>query len=118
MKKLTMLVVGAAGYVLGTRAGRERYEQIKQKATTLWNDPKVQSAVDDVQTQARQTGADVGHKVADAAGDAKFKVTDKVQGGGDADPASDTYRPGDEAVGPPPVPGGSRIADAAREGTS
>ena len=28
MSKLTLIAAGAAGYVLGTRAGRERYEQI------------------------------------------------------------------------------------------
>jgi hypothetical protein len=35
----------AAGYVLGTRAGRESYEKIRTKATELWNNPKVQSTV-------------------------------------------------------------------------
>ena len=30
--KLTLLAGLAAGYVLGTRAGRERYEQIRQAA--------------------------------------------------------------------------------------
>jgi hypothetical protein len=41
------LVVGlAAGYVLGTRAGRERYEQIKQQALKVWNLPPVQKQVD------------------------------------------------------------------------
>ena len=32
MKKLTVLVAGAAGYVLGARAGRQRYEQIASGA--------------------------------------------------------------------------------------
>ena len=32
MKKLMLLVAGGVGYVLGTRAGRERYEQIKKTA--------------------------------------------------------------------------------------
>ncbi len=72
----------------------------------VWNNPQVKSTVDDVQTQARQT-----------AHDAKSKVTDKVKHH-DPDPASDTYRPGDEVIGPPPVPGGSVIADAAHDGTS
>ena len=117
MKKLTVLVVGAAGYVLGSRAGRQRYEQIKRQATKAWNNPKVQSAVDDVQTQAKHAGAEVGSKVADVAGDAKTKVTDKLKGN-DTDPASDDYQPGDEVIGPPPVPGGSTIADASRRDQS
>jgi hypothetical protein len=40
--KIPLLVGGAVGYVLGTRAGRERYEQIKTQAQTIWNNPKVQ----------------------------------------------------------------------------
>jgi len=40
------LVVGlAAGYVLGTRAGRERYEQIKQQASKVWDLDPVQEQV-------------------------------------------------------------------------
>jgi hypothetical protein len=115
VNKLTVLAIGAAGYVLGARAGRERYEQIKRQAHRAWNNPTVKSAVDDVQAQAKHTGAEVGAKVADAAGEAKTKVSHKLKGN-DADPGSDTYRAGDEIIGPPPVPGGSRIADASREG--
>ncbi|MDQ1129567.1 hypothetical protein [Microbacterium sp. SORGH_AS_0888] len=40
------LVIGlAAGYVLGTRAGRERYEQIKAQALKVWNLDPVQKQV-------------------------------------------------------------------------
>ena len=63
VKKMTVLAVAAAGYVLGARAGRERYEQIRTQATKAWNNPTVQSAVDDVQAQAKQAGADVSSKV-------------------------------------------------------
>jgi hypothetical protein len=59
VKKLTLLVVAGAGYVLGSRAGRERYEQIKTQATKTWNNPKVQEAADAVQTQAKQAAGDV-----------------------------------------------------------
>ncbi len=34
------------GYVLGARAGRERYEQIKDAADKAWNTPTVQKGVD------------------------------------------------------------------------
>ena len=41
------LVVGAAlGYVLGTRAGRERYEQIKRAAAGARKHPAVSQLVD------------------------------------------------------------------------
>jgi len=40
------LVIGlAAGYVLGTRAGRERYEQIKAQAAKVWELDPVQKQV-------------------------------------------------------------------------
>ncbi|GGC71764.1 hypothetical protein IEU95_14345 [Hoyosella rhizosphaerae] len=41
------LVVGvAAGYVLGTRAGRERYNQISRAAKTLATSPATKKAID------------------------------------------------------------------------
>ncbi|MCX6502540.1 MAG: hypothetical protein NT132_09090 [Microbacterium sp.] len=40
------LIIGlAAGYVLGTRAGHERYEQIKEQALKVWNLDPVQKQV-------------------------------------------------------------------------
>ena len=46
------LVIGlAAGYVLGTRAGRERYEQIKEQALKVWNLDPVQKQVDRAKAQ-------------------------------------------------------------------
>lgn len=52
-KKLTFLVGAAAGYVLGARSGRERYDQIVQKAQSLWKDPRVQDAAEKVQHAAQ-----------------------------------------------------------------
>ena len=66
MKKLTLLIAAGAGYVLGSRAGRERYEQIKTQATKTWNNPKVQEAADAVQTQAKQAAGDVKTRAQDA----------------------------------------------------
>ena len=36
MTRLTVIVFGSAGYVLGARAGRERYDQIVGAARTSW----------------------------------------------------------------------------------
>ncbi len=38
MKKLMLLGAAAVGYVLGTRAGRERYEQIK---SSIWRESRI-----------------------------------------------------------------------------
>lgn len=47
MRGRIMFVAGAAvGYVLGSRAGRRRYEQIKAGAERVWNTAPVQKAVD------------------------------------------------------------------------
>ncbi|GAA3520252.1 hypothetical protein GCM10022234_14920 [Aeromicrobium panaciterrae] len=85
MKKLSVLAIGAVGYVLGSRAGRERYEQIKGQATKLWNRPVVQDAAGNVEQAVKSTASDVGSKIADVAGDASSKVVSKVKGDKDPD---------------------------------
>jgi hypothetical protein len=50
------LVIGlAAGYVLGTRAGRERYEQIKAQVEKVWNLEPVQDQVTKAKDFAKST---------------------------------------------------------------
>lgn len=53
MRKLMLLGAGAVGYVLGARAGRERYEQIAAQAQKLRNNPTVQKKVDDARHMAK-----------------------------------------------------------------
>jgi hypothetical protein len=43
--KLAFILGAAVGYVLGTRAGRERYEQIKRGAQRVWRTEPVQRGV-------------------------------------------------------------------------
>lgn len=43
--KLAFVLGAAVGYVLGTRAGRERYEQIKRGAQRVWRTEPVQRGV-------------------------------------------------------------------------
>lgn len=52
MSKIMMTAAFGAGYVLGTKAGRERYEQISAKVQKLWGHPKVQEQADKVKEQA------------------------------------------------------------------
>lgn len=47
-----LLVGGAVGYVLGSRAGRERYEQIKRWTARLADHPAVQGAAGVVRAKA------------------------------------------------------------------
>ena len=51
------LIVGiAAGYVLGSRAGRERYDQIKTQWLKVWNTEPVQKQVGKI-TEVTKTAA-------------------------------------------------------------
>lgn len=50
--KLTFAVGFAAGYTLGAKAGRERYEQISRVLNGLAESPTVQSAAGMLQAQA------------------------------------------------------------------
>lgn len=83
MKKLMLLVAGGVGYVLGTRAGRERYEQIKKAATRVKEDPRVQEKAHQAADLAKDKAPLVKDKVASAAGTAADKVTPSGSGSGD-----------------------------------
>lgn len=50
--RVTFAAGVAVGYVLGARAGRERYEQIKRAARRFADSPSVQAAAGVVQQQA------------------------------------------------------------------
>ena len=68
MRGKLLLVIGlAAGYVLGARAGRERYEDIKRAASKLWNDPRVQHQVRQAEDFAKDKAPDVVEFLADGA---------------------------------------------------
>jgi hypothetical protein len=72
--KTTFLAGFAAGYVLGARAGRERYEQIKQMAAGFASNPKVQETAGSLQSQATGLAATAKDKVAE-------KVQERRSGG-------------------------------------
>ena len=66
MKGKILFVVGlGVGYVLGTRAGRERYEQIRRAAEGVWNTPAVQQGVDTVKGFAADKVGDLSDTVLD-----------------------------------------------------
>ena len=84
MSKMSFLAGMGVGYVLGARAGRQRFEQIKTGAQGVWNNPKVQDTVSHAQEFAAQKAPEVQHKIAETASTAVHKVTDKVGHGEDA----------------------------------
>src|SRR3954470_6491340 len=53
MRGKLMFISGlAAGFVLGSRAGREKYEEIRANAKKVWEHPTVQEAAGVAQAQA------------------------------------------------------------------
>lgn len=79
MKGKIGLIVGlGAGYVLGTRAGRERYEQIKTQWLKVWN-------LDPVQERVEVAKAFIGDKAAAVPGaiwNGAKKVASSIGGSG------------------------------------
>lgn len=88
MSKLITLTAFGAGYVLGSRAGRERYEQLRSTYEKVKNDPRVQEkahqAADVVKDRATPVAEAVREKVTDTAGAAASAASaakGKVSGG-------------------------------------
>lgn len=76
MKGKILLLAGlGVGYVLGTRAGREKYDQMKATALKFWNDPRVQKRVDDAQEFVKDKAPDVAEFLADGAKTVVSKVS-------------------------------------------
>lgn len=76
--KTTFLAGFAVGYVLGARAGRERYEQIMSAARNFARNPKVQETAGTLQSQAAGLATQAKDQAAGLASQAKEKVTEKV----------------------------------------
>lgn len=68
--RIAFLAGTALGYVLGTRAGRSRYEQLKTQANNLWNDPKVQDGLKTAQETIAEKAPLVAEKTKEAAAQA------------------------------------------------
>jgi hypothetical protein len=63
--KLKLLAGVGIGYVLGTRAGRQRYDQMVNKAQSLWRDPRTQAKVHQAKDVAADKAAQAAHGVQD-----------------------------------------------------
>ena len=54
---LVVVIAVVAAYVLGARAGRERYEQIAETVSSIWNDPSMKKAIAEAKKQAQKARA-------------------------------------------------------------
>lgn len=76
MKKLILLLGIAIGYVAGSAAGRERYEQIRSVTRRVKDNPQVQAGA----AKAAEAAKDAAPVVRDKAVDAASTVSNKVKG--------------------------------------
>jgi len=72
--KLGIAIGLAAGYVLGTRAGRERYQQLTASAKRLADDPSVQR----LQQELNGLFGSAKERVADSASTTVHRVSDQA----------------------------------------
>lgn len=107
MKKLMLLVAGGVGYVLGARAGRERYDQIKKAATRVKEDPRVQEKAHQAADLAKDKAPVVKDKVASAASTAADKVTPSGSSGDHRSDLEEQLHPDSTARQDDPYPQGN-----------
>ena len=89
MKKLLILVAGGIGYVLGTKAGRERYEQMRGTFNKVKDDPRVQEKTQQATELAKQKAPIVKDKLAGAADKGSSKVESNVGSSNGSSTSSD-----------------------------
>lgn len=75
MRGKILFVVGLGiGYVFGTRDGRARYNQMKNAALKVWNDPRVQEQVNAATEFVKENAPEVASAVSENV----KKIADRV----------------------------------------
>ena len=85
MRGKLMFITGlAAGFVLGSRAGREKYEEIRANAKKVWEHPTVQEAAGVAQAQANKLYSEGKDKIGQS------KLGEKLSSGSSSTTSSST----------------------------
>jgi hypothetical protein len=75
-KSLLIVAVGLGiGYILGTRAGRERYDLIVEKASGVWGDPRVAKARQEAARYAREQAPVIRDRAGEVVDRARTKIS-------------------------------------------
>lgn len=83
MRGRFLFVAGAAlGYVLGSRAGRARYEQIKSVSGKIWNSNNVQKSVHNVEEFVADRTPDVAEFIGETTKKVVRKASSRSNGSG------------------------------------
>ncbi|MEU8586897.1 YtxH domain-containing protein [Streptomyces sp. NPDC048664] len=75
--RLTFVTGLVLGYVLGTRAGRERYEQLRKAARQFAQNPAVRNTAETAAQQSREIAGKAIHTMSHKVGD---RMPDSVAG--------------------------------------
>ncbi|UFU06849.1 YtxH domain-containing protein [Ruania halotolerans] len=98
--KVAFVVGAAIGYVLGTQAGREQYERIKDATQNAWQNPKVQEKVSAAEERVgsviREQGAQMTDRVASVV---KDRINDVTGSASKADDGSEGQGGSDDTSG-------------------
>jgi hypothetical protein len=94
MRGKLMFISGlAAGFVLGSRAGREKYEEIRANAKKVWEHPTVQEAAGVAQAQANKLYTEGKDKIGSS------KIGEKMNSGSSSTSDSSLTAPSDSLAG-------------------
>jgi len=103
--KFSFLLGAAVGYVLGARAGQERYRQIQRGAAQLWRSQPVQQQVEQAKhaakTKAAPAALDAVSSAAAVAGDKMRQGAGKIAGDPSRDVSSNTVNREPDVVSDP-----------------
>jgi hypothetical protein len=91
--KISFLAGVGVGYVLGAKAGQQRYEQIKTKSQQLWQSEPVQTKVSEATDAVKAAAPVVTEKVTEAAKHAGEAAKSKISSD-DSSSSSDTTTAG------------------------
>jgi len=93
MGKLSFVAGVGVGYVLGARAGRKRYEQIKARASRVWSSEPVQAKVGEATELVKAQAAPF---VMDKVGDAVKSVGHAIKERRDGDELPESLHRGSD----------------------
>jgi hypothetical protein len=96
LKKISLLAAAGVGYVLGTRAGRERYDQLRKAATRVTHDPRVQEKAHQAADLAREKAPEVKDAVQTRLTSVASTAAHRVRPGAMAEHSSDGTSYGEE----------------------
>ena len=86
MRSKAAFIVGTGlGYVLGARAGRQRFEKLAAAGRRAWQDPRVQSKVSDLETKAADLARAEAVALKDKAAGSVRSAVGSARGGRSAD---------------------------------